>query len=235
MAGSRAVTIDAIIDLYHGNDVTDFAAVRASGVVAVILKCSQGASFVDPAFSQRADQAKAAGLLVGAYHFCNADLPSLQVSNFHRALSGKGLLLPVIDVEPNGSSTVSVKQAATIVLGVKASLGGYPVVYMGRYGPDGNAGGLPNATLSAASLWIPAYGSVPAVLQGLLSVIPPLETLLTAVGYLPRLPPGWATWEMWQYTETGSCPGIPAPVDRSRFNGTEAQLRAWWVANSRSM
>ena len=43
--------IDALIDLSHYQTGVDLGAMRDSGIVGVILKASQGASFVDPTFT----------------------------------------------------------------------------------------------------------------------------------------------------------------------------------------
>jgi lysozyme len=47
------------------------------------------------------------------------------------------------------------------------------------------------------------------------------------------VPPTWASWTLWQYTDgdMGPAPhsveGI-GPCDRDRFNGTPAQLARFW-------
>src|SRR5437879_13829039 len=67
------VMSDVVIDLYHGNKVSvDFSVIKSAGVAAVILKATQGTGFVDPTFAPRPAQARAAGLLVGAYHCLDA-------------------------------------------------------------------------------------------------------------------------------------------------------------------
>jgi lysozyme len=35
----------------------------------------------------------------------------------------------------------------------------------------------------------------------------------------PKIPAGWTTWAFWQYSESGSVPGIQGPVDLDVFNG----------------
>src|SRR5215471_12132865 len=60
---------DLVIDLSHWNTVKDFAAVKAAGIVGVIHKCTEGDGYADPTYDNRADAARAAGLLWGAYHF----------------------------------------------------------------------------------------------------------------------------------------------------------------------
>ena len=59
----------AVIDIYHGNVVHDFSALKAAGVVGVIHKCTQGAHYADPLYAARRKLATDAGLLWGAYAF----------------------------------------------------------------------------------------------------------------------------------------------------------------------
>jgi murein DD-endopeptidase MepM/ murein hydrolase activator NlpD len=40
----------------------------------------------------------------------------------------------------------------------------------------------------------------------------------------PRLPSAWSTWLFWQYTASGSCPGINGSVDLNHFNGSPSDL-----------
>ena len=61
--------LDAVIDISHGVGVSDFAAVRRSGIIGVIHKATEGGDFVDKSYAIRQPQAEQAGLLWGAYHF----------------------------------------------------------------------------------------------------------------------------------------------------------------------
>lgn len=202
--------IDAVVDLSHWQSgpagpgsAIDFAAMRTAGTLAVILKATQGSSWIDATFVARSAAARAAGLLVGAYHFADGSDPAAQAAHF---LTIAGILPRlVIDVEPNGmGDTISIAQAAEIVARIHQANGRLPAVYIGRWGPTGDGAGLPNSVLSRCNLWLSAYSSHP---------IPP---------------PGWDTWMLWQYTDAGIVPGIGSPCDCSRFNGSSDDLAAWW-------
>lgn len=202
--------IDAVVDLSHWQcgpaghgSAIDFAAMRAAGVLAVILKATQGSAWVDATFVARSSAARAAGLLVGAYHFADGSDPAAQAAHF---LTIAGTLPRLaIDVEPNGmGDTISIAQAAELVARLHQTSAKFPAVYIGRWGPTSDGAGLPNAVLSRCDLWLPAYGSN------------------------PNPPSGWETWTLWQYTDAGAVPGIGSPCDRSRFNGTADDLAAWW-------
>lgn len=197
--------IDAVVDLSNWQSVTDWDLVCSSGVLGVILKATQGSHWVDPTFVRRAMDAHASGLLVGAYHFLDASDPATQAAHF-LAITG-GLPLLALDIEHNSLSTgtVCVEQAAEMSSRVCAIRGQPPLCYIGRDGPDGRGTGLPNLVLSQCDLWLPEYG---------------VET--------PKLPVGWDEWRLWQWSKTGTVPGIVGPVDLSRWDGTPEELKSWW-------
>jgi lysozyme len=219
------MTIDGVIDLFHGDKVTDFSVMRKAGIVGVINKATQGSSFVDPTFTQRVTAERDAGLLVGAYHFCDASPIARQAANLLHAIKGSGPLIVALDAEPNGSSTTTIKQTAALMLSLAASFHKLPIIYVGRFGPDGNGTGFPDPVLRRCPLWVPSYGTNSAA----------LNRVLAMVGLLPRLPAGWSSAWLWQFTDKAIVPGVRGPVDRSRFNGSGALLQATWAANSVSV
>ena len=74
-------TIDAIVDLNHDNAIDMVKAVN-DGIVAVIHKASESASFKDPKYIKRRKAALDAGLLWGAYHFSSSRAVGDQFDNF---------------------------------------------------------------------------------------------------------------------------------------------------------
>jgi lysozyme len=139
---------DVIIDLYHGNKVSvDFSAIKSAGVAAVVLKATQGTGFVDPAFAPRLAQARAAGLLVGAYHFLDATSPVEQMAHFLSVVGTTDGVLLVVDFEAYESSQATVMQAASAAMSVKSATGRLPVVY-------------------TCPLWLAEYGSRPVCPPG---------------------------------------------------------------------
>ena len=67
---SQAVAgLDAVIDMSHMVAVSDFSAIRHSGILAVVHKASEGGDWIDPSYGARRHDAEAQGLLWGAYHF----------------------------------------------------------------------------------------------------------------------------------------------------------------------
>jgi lysozyme len=199
---------DVVVDISHYQTVSqNFSITAAAGIAAVILKATQGTGFIDPTFLPRVAEARAAGLLVGAYHFLDGSNPAQQVANFLTiAKSEGGVDWLAVDWEPYPSSQASVIGAAQAVASIQAATGSWPILYTIRYMLS-----APNTTLSRCPLWLAEYGSNPVC------------------------PPGWTEWNLWQHTDgqIGSgvvpVPGI-GPCDRSRFAGTIVQLGQWWTS-----
>lgn len=199
---------DVVVDISHYQTVSqNFSITAAGGIAAVILKATQGTGFIDPTFLPRVAEARAAGLLVGAYHFLDGSNPAQQVANFLTiAKSEGGVDWLAVDWEPYPSSQASVIGAAQAVASIQAATGSWPILYTIRYMLS-----APNTTLSRCPLWLAEYGSNPVC------------------------PLGWTEWNLWQHTDgqIGSgvvpVPGI-GPCDRSRFAGTIVQLGQWWTS-----
>ena len=108
------VTSDVVVDLSHWQAPIDFVKAKAAGIVAVILKATQGSQWIDATFSERSADATAAGLLVGAYHFLDNSAPERQMENFLSMAEGCPVL--ALDAEQNEiGGTVTVPQAAEAV------------------------------------------------------------------------------------------------------------------------
>src|SRR5215471_8589946 len=60
---------NSVVDLSHHNGRQDLSKAKASGIVGVMHKATQGISFRDPMFVENRKKALDAGLLFGAYHF----------------------------------------------------------------------------------------------------------------------------------------------------------------------
>ena len=201
------VMSDVVLDISHYENVSqEFATTAKAGIVAVILKATQGTGFVDPTFLERVAEARSAGLLVSAYHFLDGANPTEQVAHFLTVAVSEGMVnWLAIDWEPYPASQANVMQAATAgVASVQAATGRWPVIYMTRYMLS-----AANKTLANCPLWLAEYGT------------------------RPICPPGFTAWQLWQHTDgqvgsaVVSVPGI-GPCDRSKFAGTVDQLRAWW-------
>ncbi len=213
---SIVVQTNAISQPLEGIDVSnwqasiDWTKVAAAGKAFAIIKASEGTSYTDPYYATNHDGARAAGLRTGAYHFAQPDATPndaiLEADHFVAVLGlVKGDLIPALDLEVSGGLNVTALQAwVTSWLGeVTAKLGVRPMIYTSPNFWKNNMGD--SSALAAAgykTLWIAHWG-------------------VTS----PTMPAnGWGGhgWTFWQYTSSGSVPGISTGrVDLDRYNGTD--------------
>lgn len=195
------------IDVSKWQGTIDWGKVKTAGYAFAFIRVSDGANTKDAKFDANWAGAKSAGVIRGAYQFFR---PSQSVSTQANLMIDKigtyqpGDLPPVIDVEDDGGlapSTVASRVRAWVDQ-VKAAVGVEPIVYTGKYFWRDEVGSP--ASFAPNPLWIAQYTSL-----------------------CPDIPGPWAKWTFWQYTDSGSVPGISGPVDTNRFNGTLAQLQAF--------
>ena len=220
---SRATRgLDAVIDLSAHNTVSDFRLVRASNILGVIHKASEGDFYADPLCADRRSQAEAAGLLWGTYHFGKGDSPGAQQAAFFLESSRPTpRTLLALDLEPNEgdpSNSMTLDQAEAFVQAVASSTGRLPLVYVHPSWANGGARITPDSILARCGLWVVDYHES------------------------PEIPLAWATrgWRLWQYASgeysgrrvrrrnriiqgVGGC-------DRNLFNGDTAALYRFWNA-----
>jgi len=116
---------------------------------------------------------------------------------------GPGDLSPVLDIETSdGMSLTTVVNNARIWLDrVEAATGRTPIIYAA----SGFWNTLPNtAQFERYPLWVANYGVT-----------------------CPDVPSPWDSWDMWQYSDSGSVSGVAGGVDSNLFNGTLEELMAF--------
>lgn len=197
------------IDVSHWQGAIDWPQVAGSGKRFVIMKATQGQSFLDPLYAANHAGARAVGLTVGAYHFATPSSdpndPLLE-ADWYVANAGllPGDLVPALDLEQNGGLSPSALQAwvGAWLAEVTARLGVRPMIYTS---PNFWKNSMGDTTMFAdqgyAVLWV-AHWFVPG----------------------PTVPAGnWGGrgWTFWQYDDCGSVPGIAGCVDLDRYNGLD--------------
>jgi lysozyme len=218
---SRATQgLDAVIDLSAHTAVSDFRLVRASNILAVIHKASEGDFYADPACAARRPQAEAAGLLWGTYHFGKGDSPGEQQAAFFldssRPIQGTVLALDLEANEGDPSNSMTLDQAEAFVQAVASATGRFPLVYVHPTWAKGRI--TPDSILARCGLWVVDYH------------------------VSPEIPRAWATsgWRLWQYASdnyagrrahghTRIVQGVDR-CDRNLFNGDVAALHRFWNA-----
>ena len=234
-------SISGVLDLSHFEDYADLEkavsalpATHPDAVCAVIAKRTQGKDVVDPSDVEFMRQAKALDLERGEFHFgSNSESGEKQAQWFldHRVDPDA---LIALDLEWQRAALnalrMRVATAEAFVSEIYRLTNCRPVVYTSRaYLTNGDhEGGIPAAdsVLGQSPLWLCDY--------------------LHAEPILPLAP--WHQWALHQYTNgivtgpanalglarmtLGLANGRAAGVDRSRFRGTRADLRAWWRSTS---
>lgn len=194
------------IDVSKWQQGINWMSVKNAGTVFAFCKASEGASYIDPYFTQNWPAMKIAGVLRGAYHYGHPNVdPTAQAEHFMRTVRPvKGDLPLVLDLESHDNKTKPQIWAwtQTFVNRIKAKMGRAPIIYTGFYFWKDEVGNPTNNL--GCPLWLPNYGSSPANL----------------------IPAAWNSWTFWQYSSTGTIPGITGNCDRNYFNGSLSQLRA---------
>ena len=190
------------VDVSQYQGTVDFEKVKAAGVSFAYIKATQGNTWQSPDYKADFEAARAAGLIVGFYHYyMTDDAPQTQFDNFTSHVDlGEGDLPPVVDIEALHKNTRpdladDLRQFLSMLEG---KYGVKPIIYSGVNFANEYLSGFGNHPL-----WLAEYG----VDQ-------------------PKTPSGWESWAFWQYSQSGTVDGVNGPVDLDRFSGTHQQLQA---------
>lgn len=160
----------------------------------VYIKCTEGATYVDPKCISHAKEAKKQGLRIGGYHYFRmTSSPEDQFANYKKIMDKIGPdLIPMIDVETGDNKPVSEvkKNLSEFIALIEKEYGVTPMIYgtMRSYNelcaPDFNS--LP--------LYIARYGDN--------------KPLITGPDH----------YDIWQYTDKAKIKGVEKPIDLCRFH-----------------
>ena len=197
------------IDISHWQGTINWTKVAAAGKRFAFMKASESTDFVDNTYTTNRQQARAAGLYVGAYHFAQPSTGAgdavAEADHFiDTASPASGDLLPVLDLERSGSlsQTALTTWVKAFLERVDERVGVKAIIYVS-----------PNfwRTYMGDTTWFGANG---------------YDILWVAhwtTGIAPIVPGGnWAGdgWTFWQYTSSGAVNGISGRVDLNRYRGT---------------
>lgn len=191
------------VDVSHHNGQIDWRKIRSTGIAFVFVKATDGIDYIDPMYATHFREAKAAGLISGAYHFYETnDDGEGQADWFIKNISlGPGDLPPVVDIErvkaPVDGNIHT--QFRKFIERLTAHYGSRPIIYTGpRFWEH-----VMKEHLPGNPLWIAEYDVKS-----------------------PTVPPEWSQWTFWQYTHTLAMPGAETDLDGSLFNGDPMALKA---------
>ena len=202
------------IDVSRHQGRMDWGKAAASGAKFAYCKATEGTTWLDPEWKRNAAGARAAGLLVGGYHFYrNVYDPFEQAAHFARALNYQpGDLPPAADFE-DSRTPARVDAMRIFLMEVERLVGVRPIIYTGAWWWDDGRGDGP-VQMPARVPWAAEY---------------PLWIASYREG-APILPDDWRDWDIHQYTSKGPARDFGASsegLDMNWFNGPLDALRAF--------
>jgi lysozyme len=212
-------TVRGIDVSYYQGDI-DWNAVAGAGYGFAITRINHS-DFMDPKFDQNWAAIKEVGMLRGAYQYFEPGedvATQAQIVIDKLGMLGPGDLPAVIDVETtSGVGPAQVEDAVGEWLQlVEAGTGKKPIIYTGKYFWQDNVG---STAFSDYLLWHAQY---PNACQ------PPVDPP-PGCSSCANIAEQWSEVAVWQYSSSGSVPGISGNVDLNVFNGNLAELTA--IAN----
>lgn len=203
------------IDISRWQEGIDWPRARDAGVSFVFMKATEGGDLRDPRIVEHWNEAAAAGVPAGAYHFWYHCTPARTQAEWFIANVPRlpGALPPVLDMEWTPfSPTCTVRPPAAEVRGrmeefltiVTRHYGTRPIVYTTPDFYDD----MGFANVTGEDFWLRATATDPT-------------------SRYRR-----SDWRFWQYSGTGLVPGIQGEVDLNVFNGSAALWRQWVAARA---
>jgi lysozyme len=150
-----------VIDIYYGDQVLDFAAVKAAGILGVIHKASEGVAFADKLYAVRRKAFCDLGLKWGAYHFFHGDAlgsdPKGEADHFLSVADPDADTLIALDWEDvSQHGAPKAFSARAFLERVEDRLGRKAVIYSGNVAKEEISG--TDAYFGAHRLWLCQYG-----------------------------------------------------------------------------
>ncbi|MGI8967170.1 MAG: GH25 family lysozyme, partial [Limisphaerales bacterium] len=217
------------IDVSRWQGTINWTSVKGAGYTYAWSQATRGAYLVNANFTANMSNGKAAGVLMGAYHFAfpATNSPSTEADYFWATagpyiLADGKTIMPMLDIEEFngyvGASSYSdwanqwynnVKaKAAAVGVTIK------PVLYSSASFMCNF-----NSSCSGFGSWVANYNG-----QDPQTGTP--WSCCTSCNFW-----GGGAWNFWQYSSTGSVPGISGNVDLDVFNGTSVSA---WVATTQA-
>lgn len=171
------------LDISHHQDLSlDLARCKREGISFVFIKSSEGSTFTDPEFAANLAEARAAGLMVAAYHYVRSNSTAAdQVTRIRQVVPSD--VAVILDVEDGSGGVALVRDLASRLQAAgyrvpllylprwywqrlgSPSLAGLPPLWSSRY-PDRVVGTIADEWAAVPASYWAGYGGLPvAVLQ----------------------------------------------------------------------
>jgi lysozyme len=197
--------MDNCIDISHWQPNFDFEAFAKGGGKAVILKATEGFTYIDDTYEDSRASAEMAELAVSTYHFLRPGDMQAQARHYLTTVQPEPGERVVADHEDAEVSLDDLVDFLQVIHEMDETL--QLTVYSGHLLKEQLGDDCHEWLAKHTSLWVAQYTSAAA--------------------------PSWPkrtykTWSLWQYTQGGTVAGFNGPVDCNRFNGSEEQMLAWF-------
>ena len=151
---------------------------------------TEGTTYTDNLFAANWAGMKQAGVVRSAYHFFHSNVDPTTQANHFLAVMGTlqpGDLPPTLDLEVTDGQSAATITSTTITWldAVAAATGTKPILYSSSSFISGTLGS-PAGLENHAQLWVANWGVT-----------------------CPNVPSPFTAWPFWQYSATGTVPGIP--------------------------
>jgi len=176
-------------DVYEGNNIYDFNKLKSGGIELLIQKATQGLTHNDRLLTYRYNQCKSISLPITFYHFAGGNDPVEEAKHYYNIVKNlKADGVHILDIENQGVWTkAKAIDFTNKYIGYLQSMG----LKMGLYsGASFFYDWLAGNIPTNIALWLASYGKQP-------------------YGYPDKV--------SWQYSESGSIPGINSPTDLDYF------------------
>jgi lysozyme len=193
------------IDISHWQDFPDFEKVRAAGVIACIMKATEGTSSVDPNRAKNFIAANDAGISCCTYHWLKPGNAKEQMQFYIETIDPSPGERMIIDYEEDGCTLDDLHEAVTALLDDPRNL--QVTVYSGHLLKEQLGNDYDALLAENTDLWLAQYSDESDI----------------------SWPSGtYDIWTLWQYSESGEIDGIyGTEVDLNKFNGTDTNLVNW--------
>jgi GH25 family lysozyme M1 (1,4-beta-N-acetylmuramidase) len=187
------------VDVASYQGYPNWTSVKNSGRSFAFNKATEGTGYINPYYATNKSRIQAVGMYHGPYHFGHPSINATTQADFFVNNAGNfhGGLQLTLDLEVTDGLTPSAVWAWTqaFISRIKYRTGRPGIIYTGFYFWRDSVGN-PNNNLNCP-LWLAAYVSNPT----------------------PYIPQAWSGvgWAFWQYTSSGSVPGISGHVDLDYF------------------
>lgn len=174
------------VDISNLNGSVNMSIIKNAGNSFIIAKCTEGSSFIDRYYSKNIANAKALGMLAGAYHFARFKTVSGAATEANFFITNCKSANPdfvALDFEQTGISGDMTNACLTFLNAI--SNVAQPVIYCN----PSHINSYLNSSITKYPLWIANYGvSSPST-------------------------PLFGSYAIWQYSESGTLSGISGYLD----------------------